>query len=342
MKKNAQSDTAALRQRAEVLLRKKMKKSVSPLTESEIKKLILELQLHQIELELKNEELILAKERAEAVAEKYAELYDFALPGYFTLSRETEILDMNHAGAKMLGKVKSQLKNRKFLSFVSKDSRPVFHLFLGDVFDSAAKERCELTLLIGDNSPIYVFIEAIASEEGDQCFLTATDITERKLAEELILERSEKLNRVFNNMSDGVVNIDSKGNFNECNQAALSILGLTEDQFLGRTATDPRWKSFREEGTDFPFEYQPGIIALRTGQRNKNIIGLDFPTGDRRWINVNAIPYDTINKSSAAGSVERNVLVTFTDITENKKAEDELLKVNRRITSILEGVNIGT
>ncbi|MEI6277705.1 MAG: hypothetical protein WCP08_17040, partial [Prolixibacteraceae bacterium] len=73
-----------LRRRAEDLLKKKDSKSITQLTEAEISRLIYELQTHEIELELQNEELVLAKELASVTSEKYIQLYDFAPSGYFT------------------------------------------------------------------------------------------------------------------------------------------------------------------------------------------------------------------------------------------------------------------
>ena len=174
MNNDTQSDAGSLRSRAEELLQKKIQKPGAQLTESDLLKLIFELEVHQIELELQNEELILAKERAEAAAEKYTQLYNFSTSGYFTLSREEIILDLNHAATLMLGKNRSQLIDRRFLLYVADNSKPVFQLFLEKVFGSIAKERCELNLLKADNSQIFVFIDAIASKDGSQCFLKAT------------------------------------------------------------------------------------------------------------------------------------------------------------------------
>jgi len=73
------------------------------------KKLEEELRSYQTELELQNEELILAKEKAENATDKYAELYDFAPTGYLTLSADRTILELNHSAANLLGKERSLL-----------------------------------------------------------------------------------------------------------------------------------------------------------------------------------------------------------------------------------------
>ena len=106
--------------------------------------------MHQIELEMQNEELILAKEQAAIASGQYVELYDFAPSGYFTLTPKGEIIQLNLAGAAMLGKTRSQLKNRLFQLFVSDNSKPHFLHFLEKVFSRHEKEICELTLLNGN------------------------------------------------------------------------------------------------------------------------------------------------------------------------------------------------
>ena len=93
-----------LREKAVEILKKKSKKTPVSFSESDAYKLIHELKVHQIELELQNEELKTAKTAAQIATDKYAELYDFALFGFLTLSKEGEIIALNDSGAEMLGK----------------------------------------------------------------------------------------------------------------------------------------------------------------------------------------------------------------------------------------------
>jgi len=103
-KRDSKSEASLLRQKAEEQFKKKSAKTVSKLSEAEMLKLVHELEVHQIELEMQNDELCLAKEQAEIATNKYSELYNFAPSGYFTLSKEGEIIELNLQGAKMLGK----------------------------------------------------------------------------------------------------------------------------------------------------------------------------------------------------------------------------------------------
>ena len=121
MKKSNKSEAANLRHKAEELLKKNSLKTSSISSAVEMQKLIHELEVQKIELELQNEELMLARSAAQEAAERYTELYDFAPSGYFTLSKEGEIIALNFRGANMLDKERSRLENSLFGFFVSSD-----------------------------------------------------------------------------------------------------------------------------------------------------------------------------------------------------------------------------
>lgn len=115
-------------------------------TEAEKLKLLHELEVHQIELKMQNQELILSHEKEAITAKKYIQLYDFAPSGYFTLSSKGEIIELNHMGAAMLGAERSGLKNSLFGFFVTPDTRLIFTQFLEKAFSSNVVETCELDL----------------------------------------------------------------------------------------------------------------------------------------------------------------------------------------------------
>ncbi|MEI6050359.1 MAG: ATP-binding protein [Bacteroidota bacterium] len=184
-----------LRRQAEKLLKKKQLNSDSQLSESDTIAPFHELELHQIELELVNEELSQAKSIAQDAAEKYIELFDFAPSGYFTLSNIGEIIDLNLCGSQMLGKEPLHLKKSSFGFFVSNDSKPIFNLFLQKVFKYKAKESCEVTLQVDGKLPMYVNLIGIVTENGIQCLITVVDITRRKIAEDEICKLNEELEK---------------------------------------------------------------------------------------------------------------------------------------------------
>ncbi len=191
------SDATILRQRAEKRLKKlkldtNTQGGVSHQSDAETMKLLHELQVHQIELEMQNAELTKSKEEVELAKEKYTELYDFAPSGYITLTKESKISELNYTAARMLGKVRMHLKDSSFGFFVSEKTRQVFNLFFMNVFKSKIKEICELILIIEDGSQSYVHVEGIISQNGQQCFTSLVDITQQKQAE-LLQKKNEEL-----------------------------------------------------------------------------------------------------------------------------------------------------
>ncbi len=135
-----------LRQQAEKKLGKR-KTAATPLTDADTMRLVHELQVHQIELEMQNEELVQAREESEAIQRQFTDLYDFAPVGYFTLTRDGAISRVNLTGTTLLGEERSKLLTRRFGLFVSPQSRPAFSAFHEKVFPAHGKKQpCEVAL----------------------------------------------------------------------------------------------------------------------------------------------------------------------------------------------------
>jgi len=190
------SNFAELRRRAELQFKQSRAHAEPPLSEVDTQKLIQELQVHQIELEMQNEELHQARIEVEAGLERYNELYDFAPVGYFTLERDGTVDQVNFAGAQLFGADRSHLVGRRLGLFVMQNDLLLFNSFLGKVFESTGKEICEVTLTrkvagprsapeqfggqyAGKISYYMVHIEAALAADGRTCRAVVLDITER-------------------------------------------------------------------------------------------------------------------------------------------------------------------
>ncbi len=170
-----------LRKKAEEQLKaKQLRESISK-EETDTKKLLHELQVHQIELEMQNEELRLAYITAETALKKYTMLFDLSPMGYFTLDSDGTICELNFSGAEMLGERRFSLLNSNFKLFVSEDSKPVFNNFFRKVYTSCAKESCEV-LLGYDKKPLCsVYMEGVITEDDQKCLLSVVDISKFNL-----------------------------------------------------------------------------------------------------------------------------------------------------------------
>jgi len=198
------SKASSLRQQAEALLKEQHKNANFPLAEADMLKLIHELEVHQIELEMQNEELVIAKEKAEHAEEKYTELYDFAPSGYFTLNTEGDIVNLNLAGAQMLGKERWRLVNSRFAFFLTDDTRIVFLDFLNEVFNSKSIKSCEVTINTNDLLTTHLQLTGILAMDGKHSLISALDISSRKMAEKAMKESEERYALVIDASEQGI------------------------------------------------------------------------------------------------------------------------------------------
>lgn len=151
------------------------------------------------------------------------------------------------------------------------------------------------------------------------------NIKKSRQAETAMRESEKKFRTLFETMEQGVVYQDATGQIVEANPAAEKILGLTIDQMRNRTSLDSRWKSIHEDGSPFPGEEHPAILALRKGMNVRGtVMGIYHPLKeDYKWIMVNATPQFEENNC-----VPYQVFTTFTDITELKQTQELLQKQN--------------
>ncbi|KAF0128694.1 MAG: sensory transduction histidine kinase [Bacteroidetes bacterium] len=233
IRKNSPSRDSKLRQKAEEQLNQQKLETKSRDSDADMLKLVHELEVHQIELEMQNEELILATNKAREVTEKYEELYDLAPIGYFTLSHQGKILELNLCGAQMLGKDRVHLINNQFVFFVKEDSRSVFATFLEEIFQGKSQVNCDLPLLSTNNNRMHVRLTGTLSLNNEQCLAVATDITELKHFEEKNLLALERFKSLVDVSLTGIWATDQFGNNTYASPRWSEITGISADNAIG-------------------------------------------------------------------------------------------------------------
>ena len=188
MKKKALSDDlAALRRRAEERLQKnKQNNKIFSMSPGDMHRLIHELSVHQIELQMQQEELLQSRDDMEKGLERYTELYDFAPVGYLTLARDSTILEVNLTATKMLGVDRSLLKGSRLTLFVDPDEIKTFNALMESVFSHQEPDSCEVMLLHKDDpsaSRCTVRIDAAVQDDGQSCWTVLSDVTRQKKIE---------------------------------------------------------------------------------------------------------------------------------------------------------------
>jgi PAS domain S-box-containing protein len=156
-------------------------------------RLIHELEVHQLELEMQNSELCNARDSMEELLEKYTDLYDFAPVGYFTIHRDERIITVNLSGATLLGLPRAALIGQRFQRFVAPESARLFSDFIAKLFVFGEKLSCEVRLSTADNSALFVQIEAAALAAGEEYRIAVIDISERRRAEAALAVKQEEL-----------------------------------------------------------------------------------------------------------------------------------------------------
>ncbi len=191
-----------LRRSAEKRLSKKKAEDIQNMTEQDIRALVHELQVHQIELEMQNEELRRAQAELEASRAKYSDLYDFAPVGYFTFDKQGLILDANLTAARELGIERSLLINKPFRTFIITEDREIFDSHLRKVFETGNRQTCEIRLKRKSSSEFYAQLESKGAKDSfdnNICRTSLIDITERK--------RSEKELRIYREHLEELVKV---------------------------------------------------------------------------------------------------------------------------------------
>ena len=195
MKPQDHSKGDSLRKRAEKILSQKPQ-DVRKVPVEDIKRLIHELDVHQIELEMQNDELRRAQAEIELSRAKYVDLYDFAPVGYFTLTPKGKIEAANLTGARILGIERTNLVSRDFHRFIAPEFMTLFESHLLVVLASDSVQKCELNLIKKGGIPLVVSLESLSVKSGDGSASlirsAMSDITERKKAEAALRESEER------------------------------------------------------------------------------------------------------------------------------------------------------
>ena len=248
-----------LRQRAEQIV-KKAEVDMSSLSESDIQNLIHQLDVHRVELELQNEELLRSNTEAEEARRKYRDLFEFAPVGYVTLDQHYHILDANHSVARLLGMKKPQLLKRPLTDVVCPESQDAFYLAAQEGIRSQELSTVDLQLFHTQRDRLWAHLEIQAEDGGQSYRVSLNDVTRQKEVELEILTLNRRIEAsiIAGDMAWWEMELPSGlVVFNE-NKAAM--LGFPPERFA-------RYQDF----TDLlhPEDYEPTMEACRRHVRGE-------------------------------------------------------------------------
>jgi PAS domain S-box-containing protein len=186
--KSGLAQAADLRSKAEDRLHTGEVCPAEAAAEADVRALVHELQVHQVELEMQNEELRRAHTQAAEASEKYHDLFDFAPVGCFLWDHKGLILEVNLAGAALLGLDRNLVVKKRFGQFVAMEHRVAFADFCKRVLATDAKQTCEVKLLHNEQL-VDTLVEGIAARDDQgrrgMCRAAVIDISQQKRADGL-------------------------------------------------------------------------------------------------------------------------------------------------------------
>ncbi len=302
-------DPVELRRNAEAQLQAQQPKVVPP--DADIYKLLHELGVHQIELEMQYDELEMqnyelqqSHSATEASMARFTEFFDFAPTCYLILKRNGAIDEINLTGASLIGMERSKLIGRRLGSFVADESASAFAAFLHKVFSDSARAFCEVAFVTPDQSLLFVHIEAIADPSRGICRTTLIDISERKRAE----EKLQLAATVYQSLGEAVMVADANNNIIAVNPAFTKLTGYTAEEAAGRKT------NMLSSGRHDVRFYQAMWHSLNTTGRWEGEVCNRRKNSEEyfEWLMISTA-YDS------DGAVQRRVGL-FSDITERKQA----------------------
>lgn len=233
LKINDTSKISTVELKIKELLKESLVNYESQSSQAEILELVHEIEENRKELQLRIEELRLAKDKADIVSYKYSELYDIAPSGLFTLSKEGFINEANLSGSQMLGKARTDILGSKLELYFTDETRPFFHHLLTEIFLNKTKLSCEVILRSNDEERIWVFISGLYTGNDEECVVSLVDSTWRKNADEEFRNREERFRSVILQTAiDGFLLVDMQGRLLEVNETYCRMSGYSEKELL--------------------------------------------------------------------------------------------------------------
>jgi PAS domain S-box-containing protein len=325
-----------LRRRAEEIARAKaaqMPESMAALSPEAARQVLHELRVHQIELEMQNDELCRTQAAWEASRARYFDLYDLAPVGYFTLGEKGLILEANLTAATLLGVTRAALVKQPLTRFILPEDQDIYYRHRQQLFAAGAPQVCELRLMKNDGTQCWARVEATVGQDAEGgppvCRAVVSDVTNRKRAEEALKKERDKAQQYLDVAGVLIVVIEANQRVSLINQKGCDVLGYQEEDIIGANWFDMFLPESDREGIKAFFgrviageveaaDYFENVIITKKGE--KKVIG---------WRNT--VLRD--RRDNIIGTLSSGL-----DITESKAMAEELSRKNALLAGLLDSI----
>ncbi len=293
--------------------------------------LLHDLQTHQIELEMQNEELRITQLALQDSHDRYLDLYEFSPIGYLTLTREGLIAEINLTGTRILGVERNKLINQRFAGLVTSKDRDYWHIQFMRLNEYEQVDNLELSFQRSDNSLCNVRLNCLLVTPNDKDLLVRinfTDITENKQLEEALARLQKIASRVPGVVYQFCLRTDGSSSFPYASEGIKDIYRLSPEEVCEDAA-----KVF---ALIHPEDYDSVVASIEQSAQNlmpwKHEYRVRFDDGTVRWLFGNAIPERKVDNSTLWHGF-------ISDITEQKTLEQKLLELSHLNISIVNSLD---
>lgn len=344
MKEHLPEKPRTLREEAEALLQAAAVATEIPPPDSSLQ-LIHELQVHQIELELQNEELRKAQAALEESRARYMHLYHNAPVGYVILNTAGIIIQDNATFAKMVGRHQSQLHGKAFAEFLVPEDQPIFRARLRAFFKHPDDKHIEVRIGTSENICLYVDLAAspqmpdnrATEPHAHELLVTVTDITARAKAEEALQKSRGFVLAVINSLSSHVCVLNAQGEIIAVNEAWRKF-AAANPPVPGNISVGVNYLTIcgcaEGEEKETACAFAEGIRAVLRGEIP--LFSMEYPCHsdkEQRWF-VGRV-------TRLADDSGFHAVVAHEDITERKLLEKEQLQLQTQINQLEKAESLG-
>ena len=323
---------SGIRRRAEAKAKAGGLPALNAPSPEEARRLLHELRVHQIELEMQNEELRQAQVDMEASRARYFDLYDLAPVSYFTLNGKGLILEANRTASKLVGMTQAQLVKQPLSRFILPEDQDIYYRHRRQLLETGARQECEFRIKAGDGDPRWVQVVASVERDGagsPVCRVVASDITLAREAEQESRKAHErereawKYRELVENASSIIMRTTPDHTITFFNEYAQRFFGYSGEEILGKNVIGTIVPEVDSAGRDMrqmvrEITAQPELHARN---ENENMC----KDGRRVWVKW-------ANKAirDAQGNI-LELLCVGMDITQRRTLEEDALNHQRRL-----------